>query len=589
MEEMLEVVEGKVDWKGRSAFKQKHGGTKSSLLALVTYGFDQMANFALAVNLTTYFNTVMHLELADAANQLTNYMGTCYILSIPMAVLADTCLGRVKTVIISGCLEFLALILLMIQAHYPKLKPPLCNIFDKQSHCETVGGGNAALLYVPLYALAIGNAGIKAALPPHGADQFDEKDPKEAMQISSFFNQLLLGSSLGIAASLTLVVWIQDNKGWDWGFGVSSAAILFGIVMFVAGLPLYRMHIISGSNAIVQVLQVYVAATRNRNLVLPEDPADLYEIERDKEAVMEEDFLPHRNICRFLDKAAIQQTPCRQVETPEASSPWKLCTVTQVENAKVILSMIPIFCCTVNMSLCFAQLQTFSIQQGLTMDTKLTPSFKIPPASLTIIPVFFLIIMAPIYDKILVPFARKFTGIPTGITPLQRVGVGLVLSIISMAVAALVEVKRKGVARDHNMLDATPVLQPLPISTFWLSFQFFIFGIADLFAYVGLLDFFYSEAPKALKSVSTCFLWSSMGMGYFLSTIIVKVVNSATKGITKNGGWLIGNNINRNHLNLFYWLLSILSFINFFIYIFATQKYNYRNHKPAISAIDDRR
>lgn len=144
----------------------------------------------------------------------------------------------------------------MIQAHYPKLKPPLCNIFDKQSHCETVGGAKAALLYVPLYALAIGNAGIKAALPPHGADQFDEKDPKEAMQISSFFNQLLLGSSLGIAASLTLVVWIQDNKGWDWGFGVSSAAILFGIVMFVAGLPLYRMHIISGSNAIVQVLQV---------------------------------------------------------------------------------------------------------------------------------------------------------------------------------------------------------------------------------------------------------------------------------------------------------------------------------------------
>lgn len=34
MQEKLEVVEGKVDWKGRLAYKHKHGGTKSSLLIL---------------------------------------------------------------------------------------------------------------------------------------------------------------------------------------------------------------------------------------------------------------------------------------------------------------------------------------------------------------------------------------------------------------------------------------------------------------------------------------------------------------------------------------------------------------------------
>lgn len=144
----------------------------------------------------------------------------------------------------------------MIQAHYPKLKPQVCNMFDQQSHCETVGGGNAALLYVALYILAIGSAGIKAALPSHGADQFDEKDPKEAMQMSSFFNHLLLGVCVGGAASLTLIVWIQDYKGWDWGLGISSAAIFFMIIIFTAGLPLYRVHIVSGSSAIVQILQV---------------------------------------------------------------------------------------------------------------------------------------------------------------------------------------------------------------------------------------------------------------------------------------------------------------------------------------------
>lgn len=148
-----------------------------------------------------------------------------------------------------------------------------------------------------------------------------------------------------------------------------------------------------------------------------------------------------------------------------------------------------------------------------------------------------------------------------------------------MAVAAAVEVKRKAVARNRHMLDAMPVLQPLPISVFWLSFQYFIFGIADSFTYVGLLEFFYSEAPKDLKSVSTCFFWSSAALGYFCSTIMVKIVNGVTNGITRSGGWLAGNNINRNHLNLFYLLLSMLSLINFFVYLIVARGYKYRSHQ----------
>lgn len=137
------------------------------------------------------------------------------------------------------------------------------------------------------------------------------------------------------------------------------------------------------------------------------------------------------------------------------------------------------------------------------------------------------------------------------------------------------------------MLDATPVYQPLPISVFWLSLQYFIFGIADMFTYVGLLEFFYSEAPKAIKSISTCFLWTSMALGYFFSTVLVNIVNGATQEITRSGGWLAGNNVNRNHLNLFYWLLSALSLINFIIYLYAAKRYNYRPQSPVTPIAND--
>ncbi|KAL2639601.1 hypothetical protein AAZV13_06G180400 [Glycine max] len=58
-------------------------------------------------------------------------------------------------------------------------------------------------------------------------------------------------------------------------------------------------------------------------------------------------------------------------------------------------------------------------------------------------------------------------------------------------------------------------------------------------------------------STSTCFLWCSMALGYFLCSILVKFMNCATKNITTSGGWLARNNININHLNLFYLFLSI--------------------------------
>lgn len=47
-------------------------------------------------------------------------------------------------------------------------------------------------------------------------------------------------------------------------------------------------------------LQVLVASFRNRKLPLPDDPAELYEIDKDKEAATEAEFLPHRDIYRLI-------------------------------------------------------------------------------------------------------------------------------------------------------------------------------------------------------------------------------------------------------------------------------------------------
>jgi peptide/histidine transporter 3/4 len=209
------------------------------------------------------------------------------------------------------------------------------------------------------------------------------------------------------------------------------------------------------------------------------------------------------------------------------------------------------------------------------MNTTLFSSFKVPPASLPVFPVLFLIILAPIYDHIIIPYARKVTKSETGITHLQRIGVGLILSIIAMAVAAIVEIKRRKIA-SHSIATKNP----LPISFLWIAFQYLFLGSADLFTLAGLLEFFFSEAPSSMRSLATSLSWASLAMGYYLSSVIVSIVNSVT-GNGSHKSWLSGSNLDNYHLERFYWLMCVLSGLNFLHYMYWAAKYKYRGRGSA--------
>lgn len=265
---------------------------------------------------------------------------------------------------------------------------------------------------------------------------------------------------------------------------------------------------------------------------------------------------------KFLNRAAVNKPTFTLLN----------CSVQQVEEVKIVLKILPIFACTIVLNCCLAQLSTFSVQQAATMNTKIG-SLKVPPASLPVFPVVFIIIIAPIYDHFIIPFARRATKTEMGISHLQRIGIGLVLSIIAMAVAALVEVKRKRVAFNNNLLNPT---EPLPISFLWIAFQYLFLGSADLFTLAGLLEFFFTEAPLGMRSLATSLSWASLAMGYYMSTVIVSVVNSVT-GKSNHQPWLSGSNLNHYHLERFYWLMCVLSGLNFLHYLFWAMKYKYRS------------
>lgn len=535
----------------RSCKIKGKGGFRASSFIYGFVGLDNIGFVANMVSIVLYLSLKMHFDLSGSANTVTNLLGSTYLLSIIGGFISDTYLSRFHTILIFGTAEILAWTLMTIQARYSSLQP------QEKSKC--LEGGIALLFYGSLCLLALGTGGVRGALPALGADQFEGKDPK----LGRYFNWLLLSSVSGSAIGVTIIVWVSTNKGWWMGFLISFAGTFLGFIIFISGKTFYRLQL-PAQSPLTRILQVISVAIRNRKVHLPDNPEQLYEI-NEKESDLSEPKIAHTDQFRCLDKAAVVP---KSVEPRE----WRVCTVTKVEEVKIVTRMLPIIGSTIIMNTCLAQLQTFSVQQGYRMNRHFG-SFEVPAPSVPVIPLLFMCILIPIYDFLFVPFARKITNHPSGITQLQRVGVGLVLSIISMAIAALVEIKRK-----HQSLK-----NPLePIHVFWLSFQYAIFGIADMFTLVGMLEFFYKEAPAGMRSLSTSFTWISLSFGYFLSSAFVDIINSVTRRVSpRNKGWLDGQDLDHNNLQLFYWFLAILSCLNFINYLYWASWYKYKPDKSS--------
>ncbi|KAI4336831.1 hypothetical protein L6164_015311 [Bauhinia variegata] len=549
MESSTLVSNGCVDIHGRIADKRTTGGWKASPFIIVNEVAERLAFFSIAVNMVAYLVFEMHQSLPDAATHVTDWIGAAYVLTLLGAFLADAYLGRFKTIIIFSIIYAMGMVLLTVSASVDSLRPPLCTARP----CKEATQGQTAFLYWALALIALGTGGIKPCVSSFGADQFDESDLKEAENKFSFFNWFFFAINMGAILGLTLFVYIQDKKGWVWGFGIPTATMLCSVVILCAGIQFYRYKSPMGS-PFTRFFQVLVASLRNHLKGVPHPRHyRLYEISTPESAITGAPKLRHTQQYSFLDKAAV----IRDTEDV-VSDRWRLCTVTQVEEFKSFIRVLPVWASTIALSISFAQFSTFFISQANVMDRSIGHNFKIPAGSVPVFSSINALILVPIYEKFMVPILRKSTGHPRGITSLQRMGLGLFVSIFAMAAAAVVEKKR----RDDT--------KPLVMSVFWLFPQYFLMGSAEVFTYVGQLEFFYDEATEGTRSISSAMFLSEIGIGSWLSTALVKIVEAATGG--QQEGWL-RNDLNKSKLDYFYWILTAINILNFFVYLFVAWCY----------------
>ncbi|XP_023913352.2 protein NRT1/ PTR FAMILY 6.3 [Quercus suber] len=563
------------DYKGRPAERSKTGGWTAAAMILGGEAMERLTTLGIAVNLVTYLTATMHLGNATSANTVTNFLGTSFILCLLGGFIADTFLGRYRTIAIFASVQATGVTILTISTVIPSLRPPKCAA-DTVPPCIPASGKQLLVLYLALYLTALGTGGLKSSVSGFGSDQFDDSDKEEKIQMTNFFSWFFFFISIGSLCAVTILVYIQDNLGREWGYGICVCGIVLGLVVFLSGTRRYRFKKLVGS-PLTQIVAVFVAACRKRHLELPSDSSLLFNDEDiiDEGQRKKKQRLPHTKQLRFLDKAEIKDPKMAGGIT--AVNKWNLSTLTDVEEVKLIIRMLPIWATTIMFWTVYVQMTTFSVSQATTMDRHIG-SFQIPAASLTVFFVGSILLTVPIYDRIIVPTAGKVLKNPHGLTPLQRIGVGLVFSIFAMVAAGFTEVKRLKAAQSHGLAN-NPTAE---ISVFWLVPQFFFVGSGEAFTYIGQLDFFLRECPKGMKTLSTGLFLSTLSLGFFVSSLLVTIVRK----VTGNQRPWLADNLNQGKLYNFYWLLAILSALNFVIYLFCAKWYVYKDKRLAEEGIE---
>ncbi|CAK8564672.1 unnamed protein product [Lathyrus sativus] len=530
-----ETIDGVVDFKGRPVLRSTSGGWKAASFIISVEVAERFAYYGITSNLINYLTGPLGQSTVTAAENVNIWSGTASLLPLLGAFLADSFLGRYRTIAIASLIYILALSLLTLSATLPS------NV-----------DGQAILFFFSLYLVAFAQGGHKPCVQAFGADQFDINHPQERRSRSSFFNWWYFTFTAGVFVSVSILNYIQDNVGWVLGFGIPCIGMLIALSLFLLGTWTYRFNIPEDQQRgpFSRIGRVFFVALTNFQTSQEEPPPSLL-------------HQPSQQFS-FLNKALIASEGTKEK--------GKACSVSEVEEAKAILRLVPIWATSLIFAIVFSQSSTFFTKQGVTLDRKILPGFYVPPASLQSFISLSIVLFIPIYDRIIVPIARTFTGKPSGITMLQRIGTGMLFSVISMVIAAFVEMKRLKVARDHGLIDMPGVT--IPMSIWWLIPQYVLFGVSDVFTMVGLQEFFYDQVPDELRSMGLSLYLSIFGVGSFLSSFLISAIQ---KGTSKDGGdgWF-ASNLNRAHLDYFYALLAVLSVVELSAFLFFSKSYVYK-------------
>lgn len=541
---------------------------------IVTEFCERLAYYGFAGSLVLFFQTRLDMSNEDAVNQFYAWNGFVYVTPLIGGYIADTILGRYKTILTFAIIYLVGLTMFLVGS--------------------IPGAILAALVFFAMYTVALGAGGIKPNVSTMGADQFDLKIAQDKEEADKFFSYFYWSINLGALIAYSVVAYICQYGipflgGPDWGFFVGylipTAMMGVGIMIFMSGTKRYKKNKPQGS-MLSTVGKILVEAAYTRRQVTPSSG-------------------------HWLDRASEEHGGSHSAN--------------DVEGVKYVSKLVPFLAVMIPYWGIYGQTKTAFQIQGCQMNLELG-SFELPVSAMNMFNNIAILALVPLFDQVVYP---RLKASNKEWSMLYKIGLGFVFALLAMIVAALIEMYRLKLAPDaadyydHDARDnispcrnidnynphefqkwyagdsdteptdchkisgcdiynddddaylalecikCSDIPQMSRLSIFWQIPQFVIIGVSEIFASITSLEFFYSQAPRRMRSVSQASNLFTNAMGSWLTIPLTILVN-----INRDDQW-VTSNVDEGHLEYYFYLLAGLMFTALMVFWWLSSGFQY--------------
>ncbi|PPS07071.1 hypothetical protein GOBAR_AA13574 [Gossypium barbadense] len=211
----------------------------------------------------------------------------------------------------------------------------------------------------------------------------------------------------------------------------------------------------------------------------------------------------------LLNSAAVKESPADD----NLRRRWRLCTVTEVQQTKLLLDIIPMSATFIVYGMVKSLGNTFFIEQADRMHGSI---------SVVVLQLIQFISKSAVNEGYKMVFEKRIQRIKRRYSDGVKIGIGMLTSILCCAVASQVESKRLKALKKKGLLD-NPEAEA-PMSAYWLLLQFIFLGAMEGLAGDGIVNFFGHYAPDS-RRYAPVFTSSLSGFGTILSIGFIAIID----------------------------------------------------------------
>jgi POT family proton-dependent oligopeptide transporter len=431
---------------------------------------------------------------------------------------------------------------------------------------------NEVMFTTSLLLIAIGAGGIKPCVSANVGDQFDETN---SHLISKAFDAFYFSINAGSVLSILLIPYLKTNYGPAVAFGVPAIAMLIAVFFFWAGRNKYRRipppkfdsnKLVIFMTAFFSLLASYlyfdtiptivsndIKTTGSSSLAGLYPFSDPAKISSFGTGVILGVWGILVLILAFVFKKQWFARPGNFVginlyaltnggfgAAAKAFGEDKVEGIRSVWRVLAVFAFVPVFWAL------WDQSQSEWVVQAKSMDLNWL-GIKWEAEQISFVNAAFILAFIPLFSFGLYPMLEKM-GIK--VTPLRKIGAGLVLTALSFVVIAIIQ----------GWIDAgqTPNIS-------WQIFAFVILTAGEVLISITCLEYAYTQSPPTMKStIMACYLLS-VTMGNVLVSIIQTNI--------KNGGFFA-----QFHGAGFFWLFCGICFATALIFMFVSPRIKERSY-----------